>query len=81
MIVDNFSRSEVLKFHINTEELKKFTDNDLRSTQKDVVPDYFYSEDELRYFYIDQSKVKRSLSYKSDETNEFFMFIVVLYIL
>lgn len=74
MIVDNFSRSEVLKFHINTEELKKFTDNDLRSSQI-AVPDFFYSEDELRYFYIDQSKVKRSLSYKSDETNEFFMFI------
>ena len=74
MVVDNFSQSDMLKFHINTEELKKFTDNNFRmplTPQKD----FFYSEDDLKYFYIEESKIKKSLSYKSDETNEFFLFI------
>lgn len=74
MVVDNFSRSEILKFHINTEKLKNFTDNNLKM-QLSSKTDFFYSEDDLRYFYVDETKIKRSLSYKSDETNEFFLFI------
>lgn len=74
MAIDTFSRSEILKFHINTESIKEFTDNNFKATQ-DLNKNFFYSEDDLKYFYIEESKIKKSLSYKSDETNEFFLFI------
>jgi hypothetical protein len=71
--VNEFSNSELLKFHIDTRQLKKFVDNNLRMPLE-FNEDFFYSEDDLRYFFIEEVKVKRNLSYKSGEDDEFFLF-------
>lgn len=73
MVINNFSNSDLLKFHIDTRQLKKFVDNNLRMPL-DFKEDFFYSEDDLRYFFIEEVKVKRNLSYKSGEEDEFFLF-------
>lgn len=70
--IDDFGKCEILKFHVNTDAIKKFTDNKFRSEQK--IEDLYYSEDDLRYFFIEEKQIQRSLSYRSDETNEFFLF-------
>lgn len=73
-IIDDFSKSNTLKFHINTTNLQNFTQNNLKFTGE-KTEEFFYSDDDLRYFFVDEGKVKRSLSYKSEQTNEFFLFI------
>lgn len=71
-VIEDFSKCDLLKFHVNTEKIKNFTDNNFQSNEK--VDEMFYSEDNLRYFFIEKNKIQRSLSYRSDETNEFFLF-------
>jgi hypothetical protein len=73
MVVNDFSNSDLLKFHIDTRQLKKFVDNNLRMPLE-LKDNFFYSEDDLRYFFIEEVKVKRNLSYKSGEEDEFFLF-------
>jgi len=34
----------------------------------------YYSDDDLRYFFIEEKKIQKNLSFRSDETNEFFLF-------
>ncbi len=72
--IDSFAKSNVLKFHVNTSHLKNFTESDFKSSKK-MTDDFFYSDDELRYFFVEEEKVKRSLSFKSEQTNEFFLFV------
>jgi len=70
--IEDMSRSEVLKFHVNTEKIKSFTDNNFQSTTE--LSNMYYSDDDLRYFFIEEKKIQKNLSFRSDETNEFFLF-------
>lgn len=72
-VIEDMSKSEVVQFYMTSEHIQKFADNNFQS--KHVVKDLFYTEDELRYFYVEESKLQRGLSYRSDETNEFFLFV------
>ena len=74
MTIDQFSRSEELKFHINTKSISQFTKNNFRMPLN-LEKNFFYCEDGINYFKVQESKIKRTLSYKSDETNEFFLFV------
>jgi hypothetical protein len=46
--------------------------NDLSQAQ--AVDDFFYTNNELRYFYIKEDKVSKTLSYRSGEDNEIYFF-------
>lgn len=72
-VIDDMSKADVLKFHMTTEKIKSFMDNNFKSDEP--LSDLYYTENELRYFFVEENKMQRGLSYRSDETNEFFLFI------
>ena len=73
-VIDQFSKTEDLKFHLNTKSILQFTKNNFRMPLQ-VEKNFFYCEDGIHYFKVQESKIKRSLSYRSNDTNEFFMFV------
>ncbi|MAX67819.1 MAG: hypothetical protein QF441_05230 [Bacteriovoracaceae bacterium] len=72
ILLNTLEKSEMIKFYICTESLSHFMTNDLSQAQ--AVDDFFYTNNELRYFYIKEDKVSKTLSYRSGEDNEIYFF-------
>ncbi len=66
-------KNEFLKFYIDTTSLKQFIDNDLNLNQT-PPKEFFYTEDHLRYFFIEEKNVVKSLSYNSGTSSEIYLF-------
>ena len=72
-ILNRIHKSEFIKFFIDTTNLKKFVDDELQVN--DAHPEkFFYTTEHLRYFFIEEKNVIKSLSYKSAYNNEVFLF-------
>jgi hypothetical protein len=72
-LLDTVTKGDMIKFHMDTRPLKTFIENDLKMPEK-LDRDFFYTTDELRYFYIEEKNLHKTLSYKSGKTNEIFFF-------
>ncbi|MBD66063.1 MAG: hypothetical protein CME62_12705 [Halobacteriovoraceae bacterium] len=72
LAVQELSKSDVVKFYMDTRGLKDFVNNNLQTTHQ--KNDFFYSENQLRYFFIEENKIQKNLSFQSNETNEYFLF-------
>ncbi len=73
IILDLMAKGEYVKLFVDTRNLVSFTENKLRS-QKKFNDDFFYTEDELRYAFVRESDLIKSLSYNSGDTNEVYFF-------
>ncbi len=80
IILNQINNSEFVKVFIDTTAIKKFTDNDLTQVEEQKSP-FFYTENELRYFFIEEKNILKSLSYKSGFNNEVFLFCRYLHML
>jgi len=67
-------QSDYIKIFIDTRGMSTFLDNDLKLSEQIIGDDFFYTEDELRFLFIEQVNIVKSLSYKSGTSNEVFMF-------
>ena len=73
MLLNSIEKSEYVKFFIDTRAMNSFVQNNL--VMKDAMEDeFFYTQESLRYFFIEQKNIIKSLSYKSDVDNEIFLF-------
>lgn len=73
-LLQNMSTGDSLKVFISSQRVQKFTENKLQSSDE-YEKDLFYTEDELSSFEISESKTVKSLSHRSGENNEFFLFM------
>lgn len=72
-LLDTISKGDMIKVFLDTRPLLTFIDNNLKMPNK-IDRDFFYTTDELRYFYVEQHQMQKMLSYKSGRTNEVFFF-------
>jgi hypothetical protein len=72
-LLDTLTKGNMVKVQMDTRPLKTFINNNLKMPEK-LDRDFFYTDDELRYFYIEEKNVHKTLSYKSGKTNEVFFF-------
>jgi len=72
-LLDMITHGEYLKIFMDTRNLNQIMNPEF-DKNKDAQNNFFYTKDELRYFFIKESSVIKSLSYKSGETNEIFLF-------
>ena len=73
LLLEALSQGEIAKFYIDTRSLKEFMGNEF-ICETDKGNNFFYTDDELRYFFIEEKNIVKTLSYKSAETNEVFLF-------
>lgn len=73
IFINNLESVDFLKVMINTNHLKDFIDSNFTKTFAENE-DLFYTDNVLKYFYIDASKIQKSLSFKSVKSNEYFLF-------
>lgn len=73
LILNTIAKSEFVKFFIDTRHMSEFLENDLKMLE-DKKEDFFFTKDDLRYFFIEEKNVVKSLSYKSGINNEVFLF-------
>ncbi len=72
LLLELFEQGELVRFFIDSTNIHRFMTNGLKV---DGMPqDMFYTEDSLRYFFIETRDIIKSLSYKSAFTNEVFFF-------
>lgn len=72
LLLEEIEQGELVKFYLDTTNINKI----IKSQFGDInVPqDMFYTENNLRYFYMESKDVVKSLSYNSALTNEVYFF-------
>ncbi len=73
LLLETVSKSQFIKFFVDTRMMNQFLENNLEMPN-DANEDFFFTKDHLRYFFIEEVNVVKSLSYKSGVTNEVFLF-------
>lgn len=73
VLINEFEKSKCLNFKLDIRHLDQFIDNNLRLPVT-KEHDFFFSKDHLSEFYIEVSKIQRTLSYDSVKTNEYYLF-------
>ena len=73
LLLETLSKTEYVKFFIDTRMMNIFLENDLQMPNH-KKEDFFFTKDDLRYFFIEEKNVVKSLSYKSGINNEVFLF-------
>lgn len=71
--MNNMESGEFLKFYLDTSNLQKYLQQDFKQ-DSDLKEKFFYTRDELKHFSIEQSKVVKTLGYKSSIDNHFNLF-------
>ena len=74
LILELITHGEYVKIFLDTRKLDSFVNNDLKH-DGDVDEEFYYTKDELRYFFLHEPEIIKSLSYRSGETNEIFFFV------
>lgn len=73
LLLETISKSEFVKFYIDTRMMNTFLENNMKMP-KSVTEEFFFTKDDLRYFFIEEKNIVKSLSYKSGLNNEVFLF-------
>lgn len=73
VLLNELNSGDMVKFYINLKNLKNFIANDLKHEEK-IDSSYFYTEDELSFFFVKEKNIVKSLSFKSSLNNEVFFF-------
>ena len=71
--INNMESGEFLKFYMDTSHLQGYLQQNFEQAS-DLKEKFFYTKDEMKHFSIEQSKVVRSLGYKSSLDNKFHLF-------
>lgn len=73
LLLQKISKSDQVKFLVDTELLKEFTGNGLKITDNNSS-EFFYTTNDKKSFLIQESEIVKTLSYKSGDNNEFYLF-------
>ncbi len=72
LLLQYLEQGEIVKFFIDTRNIHKININGFHASKK--IDEFFYTEDELRYFYIESKRIIKTLSYKSSFNNEIYLY-------
>ncbi len=73
LLLNTIEQSQFVKFFVDTRLINEFTNNNFKINEN-WGEEFFYTKDTLRYFFIEQVNIVKSLSYKSATTNEVYLF-------
>ena len=72
LLLQYLEQGEIVKFFIDTRNIHQINQNGFHADKK--IDEFFYTEDELRYFYIESNRIIKTLSYKSSFNNEIYLY-------